>query len=328
MSARRVAGLLLVVSCAQRGPVTLSPEQLQLRATRTISGAFDEVYDATWLTLEAAGWAVSASDRRAGTLSTAMVAADHGPGRAWSATVSQEGATVVLTLLPRIYDGAREVTADLQWILEGPGGEGERWDTLFAGATGLVEAWRVHPELRMSNSRGEVDAVGLRLLVPSWQHFEFSTDRRSMVMQQSGAGGVPTLLYRVERRRPNPDLDTLISDTLEHAFHADGKITVPPQWKPVKDAWGESAEGDVQVGADLTPKRVRWIRWEAGNPAWVVRVVGACPDEAWVTGYSTGTDGGSERSATVTSGAACVADVRRVIESAVNTAPLPGIRPR
>ena len=144
------------------------------------------------------------------------------------------------------------------------------------------------------------------MLVPGWQHFDFSVDRRSLVMQGAGGGMVPTLMYRVERRRPVPDLAAPIDETIEHAFHAPGKVAEPADWEIVRDGWGETAEGAVQVGADLTSRPVRWRRWEAGNPSWVVRVVSVCPVE----------------------GSDCEDDVRRVIESAVNTAPLPGTRAR
>jgi hypothetical protein len=127
--------------------------------------------------------------------------------------------------------------------------------------------------------------------------FEFSVDRRTLVMQGAGTGLVPTLLYRIERRRPEPPVEALVLETLEHAFHAEGRLTVPTAWEVSRDGWGETAEGAVQVGSDLTAKTVRWRRWEAGNPAWVVRVASVCP-----------------------------ADNR--IECAVNTAPLPGIRAR
>ena len=300
--------LLAFVACAPRGPTVLSPGQLQSRASRSIPAAFDEVFDATWLTLEAEGWKVVEHELHAGTISTDAVIAANGTGRAWSASVSQEGATVVVTLLPRVYEGAREVTADMHWTLEGPGGEAERWDALFAGIVGLIDTWRVHPELVLSNSRGELDAVGLRLLVPNWPHFEFSVDRRTLVMQGLGTGLVSTLLYRIERRRPEPEVAALVHETIEHAFHATGKVAEPGVWELTRDAWGQTAEGAVRVGADLTPKPVRWRRWEAGNPAWVVRVASACPVG----------EGGSD----------CERQVRQVIESAVNTAAVPGIRSR
>ncbi|MBS1152006.1 MAG: hypothetical protein H6Q89_3704 [Myxococcaceae bacterium] len=300
--------LLGLLCCAPRGPTALTPAQLQSRASRTFPAAFDEVFDATWLTLEAAGWKVTANDRRAGTVSTDVVAAPNGTGRAWTAGVTQEGATVAVTLLPRVYEGEREVTEQMYWTLEGKGGELERWERLFAGITGLIDAWRVHPELLLSKTRGELDAVGLRLLVPGWPHFQFSVDRRTLVMQGVGAGLLPTLLYRIERRRPDPDLSRVVRETLEHAFHAAGRV-VEPEWEIHRDGWGEAAEGAVLLEADLTPKPVRWRRWEAGNPAWVVRVVAVC---------APGGEGGLD----------CDGEVRRVIESAVNTAPLPGIRAR
>ena len=323
----RVAVLLLAVaSCAPRGPIALSPTQLHSRASRSIPAAFDEVYDAAWLTLEAAGWKVAVSDRRAGTASTDTVLASNGTGRAWDLSVSLEGATTVVTLLPRVFLNEKEVTAQMHWTLEGPGGEAERWETLFAGIAALPDAWKVHPELVLSNSRGELDAVGLRLLVPSWQHFAFSVDRRTLVMQDIGASPVPTLLYRIERRRPNPDMPALVHETLEHAFHAEGRTTEPEQWELKSDAWGKAAVGAALVGADLTPKPVRWRQWEAGTPAWVVRVVSACPPEG--ESEARGPNGTSLQFTRTTGRADCDGDIRRVIESAVNTAPVPGIRAR
>ena len=303
---KKLGLLLAVMSCAPRGPIALSAAQLQSRASRSIPAAFDEAYDATWLTFEAAGWKVIEFDRRAGTLSTAAVIEGVGTGRAWSANVSQEGATVVITLLPRIFEGARDVTADMAWTLEGPGGEVERRDALFTDIVALVDSWRVHPELLLSNSRGEVDAVGLRLLVPGWAHFEFSTDRRTLVMQGAGKGLVPTLLYRIERRRPDADGAPVVHEALEHAFHAPGRVAEPSSWESARDTWGEAATGEVFIGSELSPRPVQWRAWEAGNASWVVRLVSACPPDTDV----------------------CENDVRRVIESAVNTAPLPGTRAR
>ena len=115
------------------------------------------------------------------------------------------------------------------------------------------------------------------------------------------------MMYQVERRRPGPDPDALLQGILGKAFHAEGNVVLPTAWELAKDAWGEAGSGEVRIGADLTPRAVKWRRWVAGNPAWVVRVAAACPDDG---------------------GAGCEADVRRVIESAVNTAPVPGTRGR
>ncbi len=270
-------------------------------------GAFDEVYDATWLTLEAAGWAVGESDPRAGTFVTQVVVLPDGLGRGWAASVSQEGGAIRVTLLPRVYRGSADVTPDSGWLLDGPGGEVERWDALFAGIGGLISAWREAPELALSNARGELNAAGMRLLIPNWQHFEFSLDRRTLVMQPVGPGPASTLLYRIERRRPKPDAAALVHETLEHAFHASGRLAEPASWDIAQDAWGETAAGDVLLDSDSSPNPVRWRRWEAGNSAWVVRVAAACPAEKEPR---------------------CEGEVRRVIESAVNTAPVPGIRAR
>ena|GEM_PF-1753152 len=292
--------LLVLAACAPRGPAPLSPAQLQSRASRAIPADFDEVFDAAWLTLEASGWKVLEHDRRAGTLVTDVVVGASGLGRGWAADVSQAGATVSLTLLPRVFQNDQELTPQMHWTLEGPGGELERWDALFGPIAALTDAWKSHPELVLSNSRGEVDAVGVRLLVPGWARFDFSTDRWTMVMRGAAKGVTSALMYRIERRRPLADPAPVVHEVLELALHAPGKVIAPSDWQVANDAWGHTGFGEVMVGAQLTPTAVHWRRWEAGDNAWLLRVVAVCPD-------------GDE---------ACEADVRRVVESAVSTAPV------
>ncbi len=261
---------------------------------------FEEVFDAAWLTLEASGWKVVEHDRRAGTLVTNVVVGSSGLGRGWTAAVSQTGTTVSLTLLPRVFQNERELTQEMYWTLEGAGGEQERWDALFEPIAALTAAWKAHPELVLSTSRGEVDAVGVRLLVPGWARFDFTTDRWTMVMRGAAKGVTSALMYRIERRRPLADPAPVVHEVLELALHAPGKVIEPSDWETGSDAWGHRGAGEVKVGAQLTPVEVHWRRWEAGDNAWLVRVVAVCP-------------AGDE---------ACDADVRRVVESAVSTAPV------
>lgn len=274
--------LLLVAACAPRGPRQLSATQLRSRASRSISAGFDEVYDATWLALESQGWTVTAHDRRAGTLSTNVIAGEHGTGRSWEASVSQEGSAQTVTLLPHMHEHERDVTPDVYWTLEGPGGELQRWDEAFARIVALVEAWRNHPELILEKTRGELDAAGLHLLLPpTWEHFEFSVDRRSLAVQRfkRSRGLNPSVLYRIERRRPEPDLEAMVHETLERAFGGLESLAEPSEWTSRGDAWGLCGEGEVLVGPGLVAQPVRWRRWEARSPAWVVRVAVACAPE-------------------------------------------------
>ena len=62
---------LLLCACAATGPLT-KPEATAL-ATRTWPAATDEVFDATWLTLVAAHYTVTTSDRVAGTFTFTRV---------------------------------------------------------------------------------------------------------------------------------------------------------------------------------------------------------------------------------------------------------------
>lgn len=272
----------------------MSPQQLQSRASRAVEAPFDEVFDAAWLVLEGAGWSVVANDRRAGTFRTnTVVLPGTGVGRAYDAAVSLEGATPMLTLLPRVFEGDRDITDQMHWTLEGPGGEQSKWDELFARVLALVEQWRTHPELKLDGGRAEIDAAGLRVLVPGWKHYDFAVDRRTLVVQGDGAVPVPTVLYRIGRRVPAPDPDALLREVLEKATK--GRLVVPDtEWTQVGPAW---AEGEVRVGKDLAPAVVRWRRWEAASPAWLVQVLAVCPQDA-------------ER---------CEEEVGHALESAVNT---------
>ena len=291
-----------VAACAPRGPTVLSAQQLEARAGRPMEAPFDEAYDAAWLVLEGAGWTVVESDRQAGTLETNAVVLGSGVGRGYRVAVSVEGARPWVTLWPRVFEGEKEVTGQMHWTLEGPGGEEAKWDELFGRMGALVEAWRTHPELKLASGRGEVDAAGLRMLVPGWKHLEFAVDRRSLVVLGDGNVPVATLLYRIERRTPESNPDALLREALEKS--ARGRLVVTDTWTQTAPPW---AEGEVRVGKDLRPAQVRWRRWDAVSPAWVVRVVAVCPDGA----------------------AGCEDDVGRALESAVNTAAaVPGFKTR
>ncbi len=267
----------LLAGCAPRGPVALSPSQLRSHATRVVSADFDEAFDATWLALESLGFTVTAHDRRAGTLSTAVTAAANGTGRAWQAEVSLQGADSAVTLLPRLHEGDRDVTDEASWTLEGPGGERERWDAAFERIRTLLEDWRHHPELVLEKRRGDLDAAGLHLLVPAaWEHFEFSVERRSLAVQRfkRHLGVNPTAIYRIERRRPEPDVEGLLHEALGRALGAG--VIEPGDWNGGGDAWGFYGEGEVLVGPGRVAEPVRWRRWEARSPAWVVRLAMVC----------------------------------------------------
>jgi hypothetical protein len=247
-----------------------------------VAADFDEAFDATWLTLEAMGFEVKEHDRRGGTLATGVVAAEHGTGRGWQAEISQEGARPTVTLLPHLYEDTRDVTGEAYWTLEGPGGELEKWDALFGRIAALVEAWRVHPELKLDTGRGELDAAGLRLLVPpSWEHFDFAVDRRTLIAQRFKriSGVNPTVLYRIERRRPEPDADALLHEALQRALAKSQDVIEPGEWDARADSWGVSGTGEVLLGPGHVPEPVRWRRWEARSPQWVVRVVAVCAPE-------------------------------------------------
>ena len=304
MNARALWWLLagLLVGCASRAGVQLSPEQLRSKASYRTLSAYDEAYDAAYLVLVRDGFLVSAHDRHAGTLDTDPKGDARSPHeqRAWHSEILQEGASLTVVALPRIFIDGTEVTQGQPWTLDGENGEEARWRSLFGRMQELLDAWKVHPEVELDRARGELNVGGLRLLVPpKWTHFELNTDRHSLAVQrgrQLDDAVNPSILYSIERRRPQPDEDALVRSAVDRALGTNRQME--PKDTPVSDAWGVHGLGEVRVGPAGLGMPVAWRRWEARSPAWVVRVASACAPEG-------------EQS--------CDIDVRAVIESAADS---------
>ncbi len=262
--------LLCCSACATRGPERLSTRELQSLGEFRTDRPYDETYDATWLALEALGFRVRDWQRVQGFLETDAVDQPDGTRRSWRADFSQAGAQLTVTLVPKILLGEQDVTAEHLF-------EPKEQDAVWAKVTPLLAAWTVHPDIAFQATRGEVDLAGLRLLLPpTWEHFDFATDRRTLAVQKTkGVKGFnPTVVYRLERTRPRPELARLVHEALEKSWGA--VVEEPTGWEEKNDVHGVSAEGEVLVGTSKSPRQAWWRRWEARSPAWVARVAVSC----------------------------------------------------
>lgn len=287
----------VVLQACVSGPVFVSDADLERRGSLRTTAPYDEAFDAAWLTLERLDWKVTVADRRAGTLETeARTELDSHEARGWRLDFRQDGDRLTLIARPRVFFDGVDVTQGMRWELVK---EDARWQDLFHRVQALLEAWRSHPELTLDRRRGELDAGGLKLLVPvAWTHFELSTDRRTLVVQKLRGvkdGLNPSLVYVLERRRPRPDETLVVRTAVERAFRDDG--TLNPTEPPKSDANGVFGRGETQSGPGKVVQPVAWRRWEARSPAFVVRVASACAPEGELS---------------------CEADVRAAIESAAD----------
>ncbi len=260
----RVALLSLLSSACVSGPRALSPAQLEAFATRRYSGAFDEVFDATALSLERLGLSLEAVDARQGTL-----VAKRRDGRGYQVSLqSREGEQLVV---------ARPVPERELWVLDGDDGELARWDALEARTRELLAAWRDHPEWEYAAARELLGVLTFRARLPkTWEHVEPSVSRRVVVVQRSKPrrGFNPSLVFEVSRRRPVTDERAFLLGAAEVALAARGRLRWPDE---VLLRAGASTEGgQTKVLDGSVPRAVTWHLWHEATAAWTVRIAAVC----------------------------------------------------
>lgn len=245
---------LLSCACVPKGPRALSSTEWALQQGQPLTAPFDEVFDAAWLTLEEEGETIREHDRRAGGFETNLRRVE----------VGADGAQVVLKQTP--HDRVFSETFETRWF------ERVKW---------LTTQWRTHPELTFKSRRGEVVAAGVHLLTPpGWEHFDFSTDRRTLFVQRykgRAPGFNDTLAFRIERRAPVPDRDRLLVNALEKAKPGSLPVALEGLDAEAADGAGEHGTAQWVVGSSRLPFDARWRRWEHVGAAWVARLAAACP---------------------------------------------------
>ena len=143
------------VSCASNPALQgelLSPQLVQTHGTRHFSASKDKVLAAARGALATLGYQISFADGDAGVIKTApkdlvTVGAARGTqtqythrtavtfmtaSRSYSLSLKSDGAGTTVVATPKVFINGRDVSAEPQWVIEGPSGENTLWDQLFA----------------------------------------------------------------------------------------------------------------------------------------------------------------------------------------------------
>ncbi|MBL8921899.1 MAG: hypothetical protein JNJ54_23815 [Myxococcaceae bacterium] len=254
---------LLLAGCVS-GPRALTTAQLEAFSTRRHDGTFDQVFDATVLSLARMGLSVRDVDPRAGTL-----AALRRDGTGYQVSVRSRGPTQEVLAVP--------VPERERWVLDGDEGESARWDQLEQYTAELLAAWREHPEWQYLPEKNLVRVLSFAArLPPAWERVEPSVSRRVLVVQRhrSKKGFNPTIVLEVLRRRPVLEAKEFLLSTAEAALGAKTRLAWP---EPLELTFGRSGghgEGRVFDGPLVRP--VSWHLWDQRSPSWTVRIAAIC----------------------------------------------------
>jgi hypothetical protein len=281
----------IALACTTRGPTAMTQRELKALGTHAFEGAFEEVYDAAYLSLESHEGRIASASRIEGVIEGDKVEFSPPAGwdgaayRSYAISVYQEGAQIAVTAVPRLWAGERDVSDEPLWVLPGRDGEEVHWQRLFEGIEDLLHAWRDVPELSVEKTRGEVTALGVKLHVPpDWRSLELSVDRRSAVAQGVARGprgcpdcpgGMnPSMVFEVSRRYPAPDAPRLERVALENALGP--KLVEPEAYEVQETPTGRRGVGQVVAGDPAKTREVVWHVWDAHEPTWMIRAASAC----------------------------------------------------
>ncbi len=252
----RRAFFFLLVSCSTTGVLTRT--EASAMASRTWQGATDEVYDATWLTLRAQGFAVTRSDRVEGTLEVSRA------GKSFEVDVAALGTEQRVELSPHDFITRAELSALL--------------DALEAGTRSLLRAWNELAEWTFDGRRNLLRVPGFGVAPPpEWAWLDFDISRRFVVVQQhrSRTGLNPTLLVELDRRRPDSRLEVSLKRAAGLALVARQRLVLPDELEAIQDEWG--LHGTVRVLDGTSPREVSWHAYQTVLGASDVRLVMVCP---------------------------------------------------
>lgn len=248
LKASRLAALVsLVTACASTTP--LSPTEASALATRTWDGATDDVYDATWLTLERRGFEVIESDRLAGTLKARR------EGREWDLDVAALGAAQRVTLTP----SSTLTRAELSAVL----------DALEEGTAALLRTWSDPPEWKFDGRKNVLSVPGFAVSPPlEWAWLDFDLNRRVVTVQRSRARNTvnPTMRVELDRARPKSKLLDTARQTIGASLSARQRLVFPD---PL-------VEGTTRVLDGTTAQDVTWSAREWALGGWQVRIAVSC----------------------------------------------------
>lgn len=239
----------MLCACASTTP--LSPAEASTLATRTWDGATDEVFDATWLTLERSGFEITHDDRLAGTLRARR------EQREWTVDVSALGNEQRVKLTPSSELTRAELSAMLDWLEE--------------GTAKLLRAWHDPPEWKFDGRKNLlfVSAAGFQVSPPlEWAFLDFDLNRRVVTVQQSRARNAvnPTMRIELDRARPRSMLLDTARQTIALSLSARQRLVFPEPLEP----------GTIRVLDGTTASDATWSAQEWPLGAWQVRIAVSC----------------------------------------------------
>lgn len=256
---------LVVVAACVSGPRALTRTQLEAFATRVYAAPFDEVFDATWLSLEHEGLRVTGVDRVAGTL---LARRGDGTGYDVSVTADERSQRVVM----------RPVPEQAAWVLDGEAGETARWAALELHTSALLDAWRQVPEWSHLAARNLVSVAGVRAALPeAWEKLEPSVSRRTLTAQRSRSlkrGFNATWRFEVKRREPKEDHRAFLLETAGLALFAGTRLRWPDDLPLTLSR--HQAQGRVKLGDGAVVRAVLFAVWVGVTDAFTVRIGAIC----------------------------------------------------
>ncbi len=249
--------VLLLEACASTRQ--LSIVEAKSLSERRIAAATDEVYDATWLALEARGARVIDADRLAGTF-----IATQSAGATLDVDVAALGAEQRLVITPR------EPVPGLDWAA--------LLDDVTDRVRATIRVWHALPEWKFDGRRNVLSVPGYSFQPPAdWSWLDYDTSRRRVVVQEKrGRGAVNlTVLADLERRRTRPSLADVLQRAVKTMLASRLRLTFPDDVDADEDALG--AHGTVRVLDGATAIDVVWHGVEVPLGDTQVTVLMACP---------------------------------------------------
>ncbi len=229
---------LLLCSCATTGPITAA--DAKRFSERRYAAATDEVYDATWLALEALGAKVIDGDRLAGTFIATREA-----GATIDIDIAALGSEQRLSLTPR------EPV---------PGAE---WAALLDGVNDRVRAtikhWHDLPEWKFDGRRNSLTVAGYSVQPPAdWAWLDYDVSRRRVTVQEKRARGVvnATLVIDFERRQTRPSFAVSLQRATGLLLASRLPLTFPDELDATEDARG--THGTLRVSEGAGGRDVVW----------------------------------------------------------------------
>jgi hypothetical protein len=253
----------LVITCALACAAcsttqALTPAEARGLGTRTWNGATEEVFDASWLTLIAHGYAVTDSDRVAGTL-----VLKRGP-RTWELDVAALGTEQRVMVTPR----EQSTRAELAGLL----------DVLEEGTRAYLRAWDEAPEWKYDGRKNRLVLSGFSVAPPrEWEWLDYDISHRLVTVQKKRArtGLNPTLLVELDRRRPESRLRASVQRAAGLVLGARQRLVLPDQLEETRDETG--IHGSMGVLDGTVPHEVVWHAFQTVLGSSEVRLVLVCP---------------------------------------------------